>query len=76
MSEATKRIIEFAFQELGLRRLNIEAFVENEASNNLIKKVGFIFEGTQKQGTRAKATGKLHDSNQYRLLKEEWEQEG
>ena len=42
MTEAANEIIRFAFMDLMLRRLNIEAFVENVASNNLIKKLGFV----------------------------------
>ena len=74
MTEAAREIIRFAFQDLNLRRLNIEAFVENVASNTLIKKLGFVFEGTQIKGARSKATNKIHDAHHYRLLREEWEQ--
>jgi RimJ/RimL family protein N-acetyltransferase len=77
MTEAASEVIKFAFLELGLRRLNINAFVENIPSNNLIKKLGFVFEGTRKQSTRARATNKVHDTHNYRMLKEEWiHQEG
>jgi [ribosomal protein S5]-alanine N-acetyltransferase len=77
MAEAANEVIRFAFEDLSLRRLNIEAFVENEASNNLIKKLGFVFEGTQIQGNRSRATNKVHDAHQYRMLREEWKhQEG
>ena len=78
MTEAATEVIRFAFEELKLRRLNIEAFVENVPSNNLIKKLGFVFEGTRKQGTRSRATNIVHDTNHYRMLKEEWDnnQEG
>jgi len=73
MTEAATRVIKFAFEELDLRRLNICAFVENNPSNNLIKKLGFIFEGTKKQDMRSRATNKVHDTHNYRMLKEEWE---
>jgi len=74
MTQAAQRVINFTFQDLGLRRLNINAFVKNEASNNLIKKLGFVFEGTKKQDMRAKATNIVHDTHNYRMLKEEWDE--
>jgi len=74
MTEAAKRVIEFAFNDLKLRRLNVCAFVENKASNNVIKKLGFVFEGTKKQAVRSKATNIIHDTHNYRLLKEEWDE--
>jgi RimJ/RimL family protein N-acetyltransferase len=72
MSEAFKRIIEFGFNELKLRRLNVEAFSPNVASNELIKKMGFKFEGTRRQMHRSKSNGEIYDDNEYGLLKDEW----
>ena len=72
MTEAAKRILDFAFNDLNLNRVDVKAFTENEASNALIKKLGFVFEGTQKQSVRSKATNKVHDAHIYGLLKEDW----
>lgn len=72
-SEAAREMLRFAFEDLGLRRINVEVFVENEASENLLKKLGFNFEGTRRQFEKAKSTGKIHDTNIYGLLREEWE---
>ena len=73
MYEATQAILEFAFNKLGLQRIDVTAAVENDASNGLIKKLGFTFEGTAKRYHRAKSTGEYHDTNLYGLLKEDWE---
>jgi RimJ/RimL family protein N-acetyltransferase len=73
MTEAACKVIRFAFEDLNLRRLNINAFVENVPSNNLIKKLGFVFEGTKIQAAKSRATNKVHDTHNYRMLKEEWE---
>jgi [ribosomal protein S5]-alanine N-acetyltransferase len=73
MYEALKEIIRFAFENLGLRRLDIEADSQNEASNGLIKKAGFTFEGTRKQYRKNKSNNKTPDAHQYGLLKEDWE---
>jgi len=72
MKEALQKVLDFAFNQLKLRRINVEAYTKNEASNNLIKKMGFKFEGTRKKSARSKADGKIHDANEYGLLKEEW----
>jgi len=72
-SEAAQRMIRFAFEDLGLRRINVEAFAGNEGSQNLIEKLGFTFEGRRKQFEKSKATGIIHDSLSYGLLREEWE---
>ncbi len=71
-TQAAKKIIEFGFNELKLRRINIQAYTLNLPSNNLIKKLGFTFEGIERMGHRVKATGKIFDSNRYGMLKEEW----
>ncbi|MGK0209665.1 MAG: RimJ/RimL family protein N-acetyltransferase [Patescibacteria group bacterium] len=73
MSEALHEIIKFAFQDLKLRRINIFAFTSNKASNALIKKVGFTYEGIRKEYTRVNSTGKIVDGYFYGLLKKDWE---
>ena len=72
MSEAANEMLRFGFEDLGLRRINCTAFVENEGSNAVIKKLGFEFEGVRKQDSKSKATEKVHDSNIYGLLKGDW----
>lgn len=72
MTEAANRLVEFAFNELNLRRLNAEAWTNNDASNTLLRKLGFRFEGVKWKGHRSKATGEVHDCNFYGLLAEEW----
>ena len=72
VSEALKKIIDFCFYELKLRRLFVPVFVENNSSNALVKKLGFVYEGTLRKNCIAKSTGKIHDENIYGLLKEEW----
>ncbi len=71
-SEALKKMMEFAFVKLKLRRINIEAFGDNKSSNGLIKKMGFVYEGTLRKKLRDKATKKIHDEVKYGMLREEW----
>jgi len=72
MTEAASAALRFAFEELNLNRINVKAAIENTASNATIQKLGFVFEGIQRQNYRARATGELHDANSYELLKEDW----
>ncbi len=74
MYEAAKEVLRFAFEDIGLRRIDIEADVDNEPSNGLIKKLGFQYEGMRCQYRKTKSTGKTPDANQYGMLKEDWEE--
>jgi [ribosomal protein S5]-alanine N-acetyltransferase len=73
MFEAGTEIIRFAFEDLDLRRIDVGAYTENNASNSLIKKLGFEYEGTRRQYGRTKSTGRIYDTNIYGLLKSDWE---
>ena len=72
MTEAFRKVLDFSFNELELRRINMRAFVENVASNKLISNMGFVYEDTQIEALKDKATGKLHDEHIYRLLRKEY----
>lgn len=48
-SEATKLVIDYAFQTINLNRIQLHVAVENEAAVNLYKKVGFQIEGTLRE---------------------------
>src|SRR5690554_4650465 len=43
--EAVSKVIQYGFGELGLTRIGAVVFIDNEASNNLLFKVGFQKEG-------------------------------
>jgi len=73
MKEAMIRIMDFAFNELKLRRLNVYAFKENKGSNALVKRLGFINEGMSIKKSKSRATGKIHDDMIYGMLKSDWE---
>ncbi|MDO8459585.1 MAG: GNAT family protein [Nanoarchaeota archaeon] len=75
MSEALEAVINFAFRKLKLRRINVKAFSENKASNSLIKKAGFVYEGTCRKSVKDKALGKIHDNHIYGMLKDDWNKE-
>lgn len=43
--KATKEIIKYAFEELGLHRVYLNVLEENERANRFYEKVGFTYEG-------------------------------
>ena len=67
--EALTAIVKFAFRKLKLVRLQADVFVENKASANLLKKIGFKKEGLKRKSARAKSTGKWHDAYAFGLLR-------
>ena len=69
MTEAAKKIINFGFDRLKLRRINVSVFPKNKGSNTLIKKLGFTYEGMRRKSIKVKSTGKIYDENFYGLLK-------
>jgi RimJ/RimL family protein N-acetyltransferase len=72
MYEAAMKILDFGFNKLKLRRIDVDAFVENKGSNGLIRKLGFNYEGVRRKRNRAKSTGNIHDDNIYGLLREDY----
>ncbi len=72
MTEAAKAMLNFAFNKLHLRRIEIPTFVENKASTALALKLGAKHEGIKRQAVRALSTGKIHDTNILGVLKEDY----
>jgi ribosomal-protein-alanine N-acetyltransferase len=72
MEEALRRMVDFGFRTLRLRRINIDAFADNVASNSLIRKVGFIYEGRRIEELKDKATKRIHDHDFYGMLRKNW----
>jgi len=70
VTEALKRIIEFAFIENNVYRIHIGCFKENIGSERVMQKCGFTKEADFKEYTLHE--GKLKDRVEYRLLKNEW----
>ena len=70
-TEATRRIIEYGFTELGLVRIQARCFVENIGSQRVMEKAGMTFEGIIRKGMFAK--GKYQDLKLYSILAEEYQ---
>jgi len=70
-SEAARRLLELAFQDLGLRRVYAVAFAANERSWRLMERLGMRGEGSFVADSLHRSRGCL-DSVGYALLRDEW----
>lgn len=70
--EAFNRRAEFAFNQLGLRRISNGFFVGNKSSEKMQKKLGYKIEGLKRKNYFCVADGQLKDEVITGLLKEEW----
>ena len=50
VSRSVEILCDFAFDDLGLNRIVIKCAVDNQASINIPKRLGFIFEGIERDG--------------------------
>lgn len=71
MREALDVLVDFAFGELGLRRLEADVDPDNTASVKMLERLGFQREGYMRE--RWAVGGAVQDSLFYGLLKREWE---
>ncbi|MFX1379481.1 MAG: GNAT family N-acetyltransferase [Promethearchaeota archaeon] len=69
-TEATKLLVEYAFNELNLNKLHGGVAVDNIGSWSVAGKIGFKLEGIKKH--EMYVDGKYIDNKIYRLLKEDW----
>ncbi|PWW28876.1 ribosomal-protein-alanine N-acetyltransferase [Cytobacillus oceanisediminis] len=65
--EAVSKVIQFGFDGLGLTRIGAVVFINNEASNNLLTKVGFQKEGVLREYMYQ--NGEVYDTYVYSILK-------
>lgn len=71
-TEAWGARIKFAFEVLGLRRLENGYFKDNISSFKMQEKFGYKNEGIRRKKFKSMATGKYEDEYITGLLKEEW----
>jgi len=50
VTKSVDRLCDFAFQQLGINRIQIKCAVENQSSSNIPKRLGFKLEGVERQG--------------------------
>lgn len=68
--EASSKLIDFSFNNLNLNKLTAKAIPENEASNNLLNKLGFERRGLLKEDWIVH--GNKKDAYIWELLKKRW----
>jgi ribosomal-protein-alanine N-acetyltransferase len=70
-SEAVKAVLRFGFEHLQLHRIYASTIADNVESVNMLEKLGFQREGTQREYS-LEDDGLFHDSAMYGLLKHEF----
>lgn len=73
MSEALDAVADCAFDRFGLNRLEAWTLPGNDASDRVLEKCGFVYEGTLRQKNWFK--GDFHDHRIFGLLKSEHRQQ-
>lgn len=71
MTRAVQSLIDYAFQEFGLNRIDIRAATENKKSRAIPERLGFTKEGCLRQAERLQ--GHYVDHIIYGILKSEWD---
>lgn len=66
-SEAVSKVLSYGFDLMSLTRIGAVVFIDNEASNNLLLKIGFQKEGVLRDYMYQ--NGVAHDTYVYSLLK-------
>lgn len=68
MTLAIKRLLEYSFLHIGIRRMEAQILKENEASISLLEKLGFVYEGSLKNYRFYQ--NKSHDVEMYAITPE------
>lgn len=72
--EAAQAVLNYAFNGFGVRRMMVRHLSENNKSEGLIRKLGFVYEGELRQFLKNKQ-GTYSDVKMYSMLKEEFKWE-
>ncbi len=70
ISKATRSLITYAFQTLGLNRIEIRAATDNQRSRSVPERLGMLKEGTLREAELV--NGKFLDLEVYSVLSSEW----
>jgi len=70
-TDATRTLLRFAFEELGLNLVELEVYAFNQRAIRAYEKAGFRQAGVHRQGLYR--NGKFHDEYIMSILREEWE---
>lgn len=70
VTKSVERLCEFAFNDMGMNRVQIRCAVENQNSKSIPKRLGFTFEGIERQGEYV-SEGLFRDLGVYSKLRNE-----
>ncbi|MFA9391451.1 MAG: GNAT family N-acetyltransferase [Prolixibacteraceae bacterium] len=70
ITQSVERIMTFLFEKMEINRIQIKCGVGNSASSAVPKRLGFEYEGIERQGERHR--NKFIDLEIYSFLKENW----
>lgn len=73
VTQAVRFLCQWAVRERGINRIQIRCAVGNHPSNSIPQRLGFTFEGTEREGELL-SSGEYVDINVYSILKKEIEQ--
>ena len=74
-SEASRRVIRFGFENMGLNRIEAPTIEDNYESVRMLEKLGFTCEGIRREYS-LEEDGKYHGSAMYALLLSEYQADG
>lgn len=72
-TEATRLIVGYGFEHLGLHRISLEVYAFNPRARRAYEKVGFRAEGVLRESLRY--NGEWHDATLMSILASEWDPE-
>jgi ribosomal-protein-serine acetyltransferase len=70
VTAGVRAYLDYCFDTLGLNRVGLSAGVENTRSRAVAERLGFAFEGVQREAERL--AGRAHDLATYSMLAGEW----
>lgn len=70
MTEAARLLLEYAFGQRRLNRIEARTLADNEASQGLLRTLGFVEEGVEREAKFV--AGEHRDVVRYAMLSEEW----
>jgi len=72
-TEASKRLLQYAFEVLELVVVRATCFADNTASRRVMEKIGMTFRGTQRKSLRS--SGALEDLLIYTITLKDWKRQ-
>jgi [ribosomal protein S5]-alanine N-acetyltransferase len=74
MTQALAKVLDYCFSKAGFMRIEAVTMLDNEASQELLKKLGFEFDSVMKNYRYYE--GSFHDVNMYSITPDIWQKSG